>query len=393
MLYFKILSFRRCIFAADFKRNDMAKTKKKVGDAEECEIYLYGIIGRGLEIDTNVLIARLEESRKAGARKFTFYVNSDGGEVAQGSALFNYLDRTDVEVTWVVDGIAASMMAVLMTNPKHHVKAARYAKFMYHRVCGYVYGNSDETRAAADMMDNFEGTLVDMLASRTGLSKEEARSRYFDGVDHWLSAEDALREKLCDEIINTGRDIKEIESITNSRDAFNYYNNQIINLNKREMKDPKAFASALNINETDDESVVLGHVKTVVNERETLRQQLQAEQAKTTELENRVKAFEGAKVKNLIDGAIADKRIGEDDREAYTKLAEQDFDNTEKILNKMKPVGRIKDQLPKEGAKPEESGWDFDKYHQAGRLENLKKDNPDRYAELFKAKFGHEPQN
>lgn len=63
----------------------MAKTKKKVGDAEECEIYLYGIIGRGLEIDTNVLIARLEESRKSGVRKFTFYVNSDGGEVAQGA--------------------------------------------------------------------------------------------------------------------------------------------------------------------------------------------------------------------------------------------------------------------------------------------------------------------
>ena len=213
----------------------MAKQTKKGKETVSCEIYLYGIIGRGLDIDTNDLIRDIEEKRKDGVRSFTFYVNSDGGEVAQGSTLFNYLDRTDVDITWVVDGIAASMMAVLITNPKHHVKAARHAKFMYHRVCGYVYGNSDETRAAADMMDSFEKTLIEMTAARTGLTVEETRNRWFDGLDHWMSAEEAVKAGLCDEIVNTSMKIKELESITDARSAFNYYNNQIINLKQKKM--------------------------------------------------------------------------------------------------------------------------------------------------------------
>ncbi len=375
------------------KNQAMAKRVKKEKREESVEMYLYGIIGRGLDIDANALIQEIEMHRKNGATSFIFYVNSDGGEVAQGSALFNYLDRTDIEVTWVVDGIAASMMAVLITNPKHKVKAARYAKFMYHRVCGYVYGNSDETRAAADMMENFENTLVDMMSARMGISSDEIRATYFDGIDHWLSADEAVMAGLCDEIINTDKNIKELENITDSRSAFNYYNNQIINLKQQNMDEVKEFAAVLNMAETSSERDVLEGVRSVVNERTNLRQELEAERAKVTALTNQVKAMESAKVVALIDSAIADKRIGEDDREAYTKLAEQDFENTEKILNRMKPVERIKDQLSKKKENEEEAGWDFDKYHRNGRLENLKNNNPERYAELYKAKFGCAPKN
>ena len=355
-------------------------------------MYLYGIIGRDMDIDTNKLIATIEAKRKEGVSSFTFYVNSDGGEVAQGSALFNYLDRTDVDITWVVDGIAASMMAVLITNPKHCVKAARHAKFMYHRVSGYVYGNSDETRAAADMMDSFEKTLIEMTAARIGKTAEETRSLYFDGVDHWLSAKEAVQAGLCDEIVNTSMKLKELENVTDARSAFNYYNNQIINLKQQKM-DEKAFATALNISETSTEAEMLDSLRGVVNERETLRQQLQAEKDKVSGLENRIREFETAKVKNLIDAAVADKRIGEDDRDAYTKLAEQDFENTEKILNKMQPVERIKNSLKTGGTPEEEADWNWDKYHRSGRLENLKQNNPGRYAELYKAKFGCDPKN
>jgi hypothetical protein len=319
-------------------------------------------------------------------------VNSDGGEVAQGSVLFNYLDRTDVDITWVVDGVAASMMAVLITNPKHRVKAARHAKFMYHRVSGYVYGNSDETRAAADMMDSFEKTLIEMMAARIGRTIDETRNLYFDGVDHWLSAEEAVNAGLCDEIVNTNMNLKELEQITDARSAYNFYNNQIINLKQQKM-DEKAFATALNISETSTEAEMLETVHNVVNERTALRQQLQDEKAKVANLENRLREFEQSKVKNLIDAAVADKRIGEDDREAYTKLAEQDYENTEKILNKMKPVTRVKDSLETGETPKEEEGWDWDKYHRSGKLENLKQNNPGRYAELFKQKFGHAPKN
>ncbi|MCR5555814.1 MAG: Clp protease ClpP [Bacteroidales bacterium] len=362
---------------------------------EKCEYYLYGIIGRYMDIDTNVLIADIEGKRKEGATAITFYVNSDGGEVSQGNALYNYLDRTDIEVEWIVDGIAASMMAVLLSNPKHKVKAAKHAKFMYHRVSGFTYGNSDETRAAAEMMDGFETTLIEMLSERMGKSVEEVRKQFFDGLDHWLSAKEAKEMGLCDEIIERNKSIKELKNITDSRSAYNYYNNQIINLNNNKQMDEvlKKVAGILNMADSSEQEV-LSRVKALSEKEQTLQNSLQAEQKKNEELSAKIEAMEKSKVKNLIDAAIADKRIGEDDRATYTKLAEQDYENTEKVLNKLAAVPRVKAGLAQEEKLPKgEENWGFDEYHRSGRLENLKNSNPERYAELFKAKFGFDPKN
>lgn len=372
----------------------MARKLKTEGTGSS-EMYLYGIIGRGMDIDVYDLIKSIEDKRKEGITDFTFYVNSDGGEVTQGSALFNYLDRTDIKVTWVVDGIAASMMAVLITNPKHTVKAAKHAKFMYHRVCGYTYGNSDETRAAADMIESFESTLIEIMSNRIGCSAEETKAKYFNGVDHWLSAEQALKAGLCDEITNHNQGMKELMNITTTRDAFNFYNNQIINLKKsKTMEKANDFATVLNISETGaSEGTILENVKRVVNERNSLSSQLAAEKAKREELEKKVQEFEKGKVTNLIDKAIADKRIGEDERETYTTLAEKDFASTEKILNRMKPVKRIVDQFTDQPVPEIEKDWDFNKYHKEGKLENLKNNNPDHYKKVFKDEFGVDPKN
>ena len=62
-------------------------------------------------------------------------------------------------------------------------------------------------------------------------------------------------------------------------------------------------------------------------------------------------------------------------------------------MNKMQPVERIKNSLNAGKTAQEEADWDWDKYHRSGRLENLKQNNPGRYAELYKAKFGCDPKN
>ena len=198
-------------------------------DSTTAEIYMYGVIGSGLDIDANVVVAEIENLRKKGCRNFRFYVNSEGGEVIQGSALFNYLDRTDIEVEWVVDGVAASMMAMLISNPKHKVKAAKYASFMYHRVQGSCYGNSDEVRNLAAMIDTFEKSLVDMMASRMKVDAASVKKEFFtDGLDHWMNAEEAMRRGLVDEIIS-GKNITSPKELVSSKDVFNFYNKQLIN--------------------------------------------------------------------------------------------------------------------------------------------------------------------
>ena len=367
-------------------------------DSTTAEIYMYGVIGSGLDIDANVVVAEIENLRKKGCRNFRFYVNSEGGEVIQGSALFNYLDRTDIEVEWVVDGVAASMMAMLISNPKHKVKAAKYASFMYHRVQGSCYGNSDEVRNLAAMIDTFEKSLVDMMASRMKVDAASVKKEFFtDGLDHWMNAEEAMRRGLVDEIIS-GKNITSPKELLSSKDVFNFYNKQLINYkqNQKSMITNKAeIGKLLNIAEaevTDD--TVMAAVKNVVKSNSELQSQLKTVKDENADLKNQIGELNKAKVKSLIDRAIAEKKFGEDERGNYTRLANMDFELAETMIGKMKGVERIVDRLDTVSEEPEEEKcWTYDDYFKKGRLENLKKTNREKFNRLYKVKFGRNPQD
>lgn len=367
-------------------------------DSTTAEIYMYGVIGSGLDIDANVVVAEIENLRKKGCRNFRFYVNSEGGEVIQGSALFNYLDRTDIEVEWVVDGVAASMMAMLISNPKHKVKAAKYASFMYHRVQGSCYGNSDEVRNLAAMIDTFEKSLVDMMASRMKVDAASVKKEFFtDGLDHWMNAEEAMRRGLVDEIIS-GKNITSPKELLSSKDVFNFYNKQLINYkqNQKSMITNKAeIGKLLNIAEaevTDD--TVMAAVKNVVKSNSELQSQLKTVKDENADLKNQIGELNKAKVKSLIDRAIAEKKFGEDERGNYTRLANMDFELAETMIGKMKGVERIVDRLDTVSEEPEEEkGWTYDDYYKKGKLENLKKSNREKFNRLYKIKFNREPQD
>jgi len=381
------------------KKHEM-KTNFRIVNRDQggkvAEVYMYGVIGAGLDIDTNVIVAQVEQMRRQGIRDFKFFVNSEGGEVVQGCALFNYLDRTDIDVEWVIDGLAASMMAMLITNPNHKVSAARYAKLMYHRVQGSVYGNSAEVRSMAEMIDKFETSLIEMMARRMNEPVEEVRKEFFtDGLDHWMTAEEAKKRGLVDSIIE-GRNIAEpAADIKSAKTVFDFFNKQLLNIIKPNNMDRAKFANLLNKQEKDIETdeALESAVKAVVDENVTLRDELKAEKTKSAGLEQQVKTMNEAKVKQLVDSAITSKKIGEDERETYTKLATNDFEMAEKIIGKLQGVTPVTDQLKTPVVNEAEKDWTFDDYHKKGKLENLMKENPQRYSELFEAKYGHKPNN
>lgn len=381
------------------KKHEMKQSIKIVNktDGKTVEVYMYGVIGAGLDIDTNMVVAAIENLRKQGCRNFKFYVNSEGGEVVQGCALFNYLDRTDIDVEWVIDGLAASMMAMLITNPRHKVSAARYAKLMYHRVQGSVYGNSAEVRSMAEMIDKFETSLIEMMARRMNEPVDEVRKEFFtDGLDHWMTAEEAKKRGLVDNIIE-GRNIAEpAADIKSAKAVFDFYNKQLLNIIKPNNNMSRAkIAKLLNKAESEIETdeALEQAVEAQANENTRLRNELQTEKTKNAGLEQKLKTMNEAKVKQLVDTAIAAKKIGEDERETYTKLATDNFEMAEKIIGKLQGVNPVVDQLKKPIVNEAEKGWTFDDYHKKGKLENLMKENPQRYSELFEAKYGHKPSN
>ena len=145
---------------------------------DACCILLYGDIG---EYDDNVRsgdIARELLEAEALTGKVDVRINSNGGEVYSGIAIFNALKNSKADITIYVDGIAASMASVIALCGKP-VQMSRYARLMLHSVQGGCYGNKDSAS-------------IPYAVSGTGT---KTVSLYVDGVAH-IAGMDAMARAL-----------------------------------------------------------------------------------------------------------------------------------------------------------------------------------------------------
>lgn len=355
----------------------------------EAEIYLYGIIGRFMDIDLHNLVRDLESLRKEGVKKVIFYVNCEGGDLMMGEAFWSYLDRTDIEIVFVVDGVAASMMALLITNTKHYVKGSKYSKYMYHRVQGGAYGNSEDLRNYADMMDKFEPDLIDMVSKRTKLDPKKVKKDFFGEKEKWLTAQEALDLGLIDEIIDGRAEIIAPQNLKTSHDVYQYFENQLTNCitNKQNMK---KLATLLNLSDEATEQAVETAVQNLINTNIKSVGEIAKQKQRIDELQNQIAESNKAKVKNLIDTAVTAKKFGEDMRETYTAMATENYDRTEKVISNMTGVTPVINLLDKDPVPSAQKDWTYDDYFKANKLENLKATNLNRFKELYKGKFNRD---
>lgn len=106
-----------------------------------------------------------------------------------------------------------------------------------------------------------------------------------------------------------------------------------------------------------------------------------------TELEAKVAEYEKARVTELVDKAIADKKIGADEKDTYVSLATKDFEGVSKILSKMKGVAPVSTELNVQGSASKYEGKTWDELDHAGLLASLKAEAPEKYEEMYKQKF------
>lgn len=168
-------------------------------DAEGvCTIFLYGDIGDYYEVQSGRVARELLEAEKAGSR-IHVRINSNGGDVYCGIAIYNAIKNSKADVHIYVDGIAASMASVIALCGKP-VEMSKYARLMLHSVSGGCYGNKKEMQKCIEEIESLEDSLGDIYAARLGMTKEEVKATFFDGEDHWLTADDALRLGFIDGI-------------------------------------------------------------------------------------------------------------------------------------------------------------------------------------------------
>lgn len=161
------------------------------------ELWIYSDIGESWYGDT---VAAADFVREIGALDvdhITLRINSYGGSVSDGIAIYNAIKRHPAHVTTSIDGIAASI-ASLIAMAGDTVEMASNATLMIHAPWGSAMGNSAELRDYADMLDVWAGAMATSYAAKTGRSKDEMLAMLTDGVDHWYTAEQALADGFVD---------------------------------------------------------------------------------------------------------------------------------------------------------------------------------------------------
>ncbi len=135
------------------------------------------------------------------------YINSPGGSVSAGLAIFDTMNFINADVQTIVIGMAASMGAFLLAAGE---KGKRYAlpnaEVMIHQPLGGAQGQATEIEIAARHILKTRDTLNKILAERTGQTlKVIARDT---DRDNYMSAEEAVKYGLVDAIMTNSKNLK-----------------------------------------------------------------------------------------------------------------------------------------------------------------------------------------
>jgi ATP-dependent Clp endopeptidase proteolytic subunit ClpP len=147
--------------------------------------------------------AFVEELNGITADAIELHINSPGGDVYDGIAIYNAILDHDAKVEVRVDGLAASA-ASFIAQAGDRVVMGRNSEMMIHDAIGLTVGNAADHRVMAEMLDGASDNLAAIYASRAGNGGVKSwRKRMED--ETWYSAEEAVAAGLADAVLATPR--------------------------------------------------------------------------------------------------------------------------------------------------------------------------------------------
>ncbi len=172
------------------------------------------IVFIGTPIDdfvANVVIAQLLFLQMEDPKKDVhLYINSPGGSVTAGLAIYDTMQFMTCDVTTYCLGMAASMGAVLLAAGTHGKRyALPNADIMIHQVSGGAQGQASDVERTVEYMLKLKNRLISILSHHTGKPTEQVK---FDSDrDYYMSAEEARDYGLVDAVVQSRKQIPRAE--------------------------------------------------------------------------------------------------------------------------------------------------------------------------------------
>lgn len=161
------------------------------------EILLYGDVGYDWAGFTDVEVA--DALRQIGkVDEIGVRINSLGGDIGAGLAIYNLLRAHGAKIVCDIDGYACSSAATIAMCGDT-IRMGAGAVMMIHKPTVFAYGESDELRKQADVLDLLQQQIAGIYAARAGKTRDEM-SRLMD-AETWLTGEEAKEMGLATEVV------------------------------------------------------------------------------------------------------------------------------------------------------------------------------------------------
>lgn len=161
----------------------------KAKGAKQGEILIYEDVGEGFFGGVTAKQFSQELAALGDVTALDVRINSYGGDVFDGLAIYNTLVRHPATVTTHIDGIAASIASVIAMAGTD-IRIAESGWLMIHDAWGMAIGNAADMRSMADRLEATSGSIANIYAARTGSA--EAQLRAWMAEEKWFDAAAAV---------------------------------------------------------------------------------------------------------------------------------------------------------------------------------------------------------
>ena len=165
--------------------------------ATKAEILIYGEVGEswwGDSITAKQFKAELDAIDKT-VRELVVRVNSPGGDVFDGFAIYNMLKNRSEKIIVYIDGLAASIASIIALAGDE-VIMGEGALYMIHKPWTMAMGNANDLENKIDLLDKIEQQLITVYSKKTGLDRIELEAML--GEETWFDSSEALEKGFID---------------------------------------------------------------------------------------------------------------------------------------------------------------------------------------------------
>ena len=189
----------------------------KASDENDNTIGIYDPIGYDYWDDSGVTAKRSSAAlRSLDGADVVVNINSPGGDVFEGLAIYNLLREYKGHVTVRVLGVAASA-ASFIAMAADEIQIARAGFFMIHNAWTGVWGNRNDLRETADFLEQIDDTIADIYHVRSGLSMDELKADM--DKERWINGRDAIDSGFADAFLPSDVVVEDTKNFTKEKVA------------------------------------------------------------------------------------------------------------------------------------------------------------------------------